>query len=109
MAMPGIQKLHEKYAGKPVRIFGVNCREKSRAVDAAAFVRELGFTYPQLLDGDRVALDYRVRGIPAFYLIGPDGKVLFAQAGFTPAAEDQISRLIDETLKALPSASAAGG
>ncbi len=28
MAMPGLQKLHDRYKDKPVAIYGVNCRER---------------------------------------------------------------------------------
>lgn len=100
MAMPGIQRLHEKFKDKPVAIFGVNCWERSR--DPMSYIKSKGYTYPQLLKADAVASQYQVRGIPTFYLIGPDGKILMANAGASPVIEKQIEATIEETLKSLP-------
>jgi len=107
MGMPGIQRRHEKYKDKPVSVFGVNCWERQagrRGGDPVEFLRQGGFTYPQLLQGDQTARDYRVTGIPALVLIGPDGKVLQAHSGYSPALEAQVSAVIEEALKALPAA-----
>ncbi len=101
MSMPGLQKLHEKYKDKPVAIFGVNCYERG-PVDAAGFIKSGGFTYPQLLNGSEVALAYRVNGIPAYYVIGPDGKVLLAYSGFSADRERQIEVLIEKHLPRPP-------
>jgi thiol-disulfide isomerase/thioredoxin len=100
-AMPGVQKLYEKYKGKPVAIFGVNCLERGPA-DPAGMMTKAGFTYPQLLNANEVAAAYRVQGIPAFYLIGPDGKILMASSGYSPDRERQIDALIEKTLQSRP-------
>ncbi len=96
-AMPGVQKLHEKYKDKPVAIFGVNCFERGPG-DPAGFMKSGGFTYPQLLNANDVAAAYHVNGIPAFFLIGPDGKVLLTYSGYSPDRERQIEALIDKAL-----------
>ena len=99
MAMPGVQRLHEKYKDKPVAIFGVNCWE--RDPDPAAFMKKNKLTYPILLKGDAVAVSHKVAGIPTFYLIGPDGKILLAYSGMSPDNEQRVDRMIEETLKKL--------
>jgi len=94
-AMPMFQRLHKKYKDKPVAIVGVNCRERrgnQRAIDT---VKGNQYTYTQLLDGDEVANQYRIRGLPTIVAIGPDGTVLHTQRGFNPAEEAALSRLID--------------
>jgi thiol-disulfide isomerase/thioredoxin len=98
MAMPGIQKLHEKYKDKPVAVFGMSCWERNPNADPAAFMKDKKFTYPLLLKADEAATKYRVSGIPTFYLIDPDGKILLAFAG---AGEDKLQRaeeLIEQAL-----------
>jgi hypothetical protein len=97
--MPSIQKLHEKFKDQPVAVFGVNCRERPGAPPPMAYIKEKGYTYPQLLQGDMVANAYRVGGIPCLYLIGPDGKVLFAVAGFNEMTEGLLSGMIDKAIK----------
>lgn len=108
MAMPAMQKLYEKYAGEPVAIYGINCRERRRA-DPVAFMKQQKITYPILLNGDRVAQAYRVSGIPAFYLIGPDGKVMASFAGYSAQAEHYVDQLIEQTLGQMKAAQGAAG
>jgi thioredoxin-related protein len=57
-----------------------------------------GFTYTLLLKAEQVAQDYKVTGIPCFYLIGADGKVLYASAGFSPMAEKTLEEKINAAL-----------
>jgi thiol-disulfide isomerase/thioredoxin len=99
MAMPGLQRLHKRFKGKPVAIYGVNCRESRRNADPMAYIKRAGFTYPQLLHGDAVAIAYRVGGIPCFYIIGADGKILDAVGGFNPRMEELAARIIEGALK----------
>lgn len=98
MAMPGLQKLSEKYKGKPVAIYGVNCRERSPRAKPMEFIKQQGLTYGQLTKGDAVAQAYRVGGIPCMYIIGPDGKILHAMAGFSPTMEHHCSAIIESAL-----------
>ncbi len=86
MAMPGLQKLHDRYKDKPVAIYGVNCRERRPDANPMALIAKQGYTYGQLLNGNAAASAYRVGGIPCCYIIGPDGKILAAHAGVQPEA-----------------------
>ncbi|MFQ5805562.1 MAG: redoxin domain-containing protein [Phycisphaerae bacterium] len=96
-AMPGVQKLHEKFEGKPVAVFGVNTWENKTA-DPAAFMKNNDYTYGLLMNGDEVATAYGVRALPTFYVIGPDGKILHASKSFSAAGEEALSKLIETTL-----------
>ncbi len=98
MAMPGLQKLHEHFKDKPVKVLGVNCRERNRKANPATFAKSQGLTYTQLLNGNAVASAYGVRGIPCLFVIGKDGKVLRAVAGFNPMMEVEIGALIEKQL-----------
>jgi thiol-disulfide isomerase/thioredoxin len=97
-AMPALQRLHERYKDKPVAIFAVNCWERSPQVDPAGFLKQSGYTYPVLLNANDVAQAYKVTGIPTFYLIGTDGKILLASSGVSADAERQIEALIEQAL-----------
>lgn len=83
VAMPHVQKLHDDYADKGVKVFGVNCWERA---DAREYMTKSKYTYGLLLDGDKVADMYRVSGIPTFYLIDQEGKVAFAATGMPKEA-----------------------
>ncbi len=103
-AMPGVQKLYDKFKDRPVAIFGVNCYERDPNAKPAQFFKKKGFTYPLLLGGSSVAGAYKAAGIPTFYLIGPDGKVLLARSGFSPAQDREIEATIEKTLKNMAAA-----
>jgi len=98
IAMPILQRLHERYKGKAVAIYGVNCFERDVRADPAGFMRAAGFSYPLLLGGDRVAKSYRVQGIPTFYLIGPDGRIMMAASGLSADTEKQVESLLERLL-----------
>lgn len=93
-AMPSIQRLHEKYQDK-LTVIGMNYAERS---DAAAYMQKKKFTYTLLLKADEVARAYRVTGIPCFYLLDGDGKVLYASMGFSPAMEKTLEQKIESAL-----------
>ncbi|OPL19143.1 MAG: hypothetical protein AVO35_12360 [Candidatus Aegiribacteria sp. MLS_C] len=89
--MPAVQAVHESYPGDEVAVFGVNVWEDG---DPAAFMDEMGFTYGLLLNGDHVAEDYLVSGIPTMYVIDPEGMVAFVEVGANP----DIAALLDEAV-----------
>src|SRR5438874_1905274 len=54
----------------------------------------------RLVQGEEVAEDYQVPGLPTFYVIGQDGKVLHTSVGYDEGAEEHISQVIDKALSA---------
>ena len=97
-AMPAMQRLHDEYGDRGVAILGINCRERS-GVDPVQFVRDLGFDYPILVGGGMVAPRYRLQGIPAFFVIGPDGRLLYRSSGFGAKQEQKLEQYIREYAK----------
>lgn len=97
VVMPEIQSLHEKYADQPVVIYGINVWESA---DAAAFMLENAFTYGLLLEGDAVAEEYKVSGIPTLYVIDQEGNIAFAQVGSSSELGLKLTEVIDSLLAA---------
>lgn len=95
-AMPGVQKMHEKFAGKNVKIFGVNMSEQDDGTKAKKYFADNKYTYGLLMGGDKVANTYKVRGIPTFYIIGKDGKILFSGSGFSSKTEKELEAIIEK-------------
>lgn len=95
-AMPGVQKMHEKFADKNVKIFGINMSERDDGTAAKKYFADKKFTYGLLMGGDKVANTYKVRGIPTFYVIGKDGKILFSGSGFSSKTEKELETIIEK-------------
>ncbi len=95
MAMPGLQKLHEEFKGDAVAVIGVNCWESG---NPEAFMASKGFDYQLLLGGDNVATEYGVSGIPTFYVVGKDGRVVHHEVGFDPDGTDRLREVIKKAL-----------
>ena len=98
-AMPSVQKLHEHFKDKPVKVFGINCWEKG---DPVEYMKEKKYTYGLLLDADKVAEAYKVSGIPTFYVVAPDGKIAYAETGSSPDGVKKIAKIIDKLLDDMP-------
>jgi thiol-disulfide isomerase/thioredoxin len=98
MAMPGLQKLHERFGDRGLVVVGISTRDTG---DPTAYMRSKGYTYLSLLDGDEVADAYGVQGIPRFFLIGPEGRLLQDEIGFHPDNENKLAARIEGVLKKL--------
>ena len=96
LSMPHMQSLHEKYADKPVKVFGLNCWDHDG--DPVKLMRDMKLTYGLLLGADGVAREYGVESIPAVFVITPDGKICFSQSGVVPSLERKIDRAIQQAL-----------
>lgn len=76
--MPQMQKLHEKYKDRGVAVFGVSSWEKN---DPGLLMKEKHYTYGLLLKGEDIADRYGVDTLPAVYIIGADGRVVYRHQG----------------------------
>lgn len=97
LAMPGVQHLSEQFAGKPVRVFGVSTWERANG-KPAEYMKEKKYTYGLLLEGDDVADEYKLEGLPTFYVIDTKGKIIYASTGFLPDKEKEISAVIKRAI-----------
>ncbi len=97
-AMPGIQKLHEKYKDRGVAVVGMNF-ERNAAANPAKFMKDNGYTYNLVLKADTIADKYKVNGWPTFYILDKQGKVLWSAVGHDPSHEEQMAKVIEEALK----------
>lgn len=99
LAMPHVQKLHEKFKEKGVAVFGVNCWESG---DPIKFMRDKSYTYTLLLQADPIAPAYQVSGIPTFVVIGPDGRIIHYSSGYDPGEMAEIEEVISKAIESKP-------
>jgi thiol-disulfide isomerase/thioredoxin len=95
-AMPAVQRMHDAYEDRGVVFLALNCRDRGD-VDPVAYIRKKGFDY-FVADGNEAAVRYRVGGLPAFYVIGPDGRLVHRQNGYSPQREQALIEVIERSL-----------
>jgi peroxiredoxin len=103
--MPMFERLHRDFGPRGFMVIGVNARERPDTVQR--YARELGLTFPLLLDPDgSINQAYGVIGLPATFVIARDGRaVAFAvgpRAWTSPAAQALIERLLAEPAPRAP-------
>ncbi len=97
LSMPAIQSIHEKYADKPVKVTGVCCWDAQG--DPAKYLASMNYTFSTVVDGDRVAKEYDVKGLPTYFVIDPDGNIVYARSG--PLDQKELTAAIDKALAGL--------
>lgn len=91
--MPQMQKLHEKFKGQAVVVFGVNSWENS---DSSALMKKKNYTYPMLLRGEEITERYKIKSLPVVYIIGMDGRIVYRHAG---PDNKSLAKLLEKYLK----------
>ena len=93
-SMPALQALHTRFRARGLTVLGVSIDEKADA-KVRKFVQERAFTYPISIDaGANPAWQaYRVKAIPAAYLIDRDGKVVAQWTGTAPSLDELEARI----------------
>jgi thiol-disulfide isomerase/thioredoxin len=97
MAIPALERIHQRYKDHGVVVIGININDRVNPHDT---MDQLGATYTCLIQGEAVAAEYGVKGIPALYVIDQTGEIVLEEAGFGPGTEGQVSSMIDELLAA---------
>ncbi|HEX6309792.1 MAG TPA: TlpA disulfide reductase family protein [Longimicrobiales bacterium] len=90
--MPGLQQLHERYAGRGLRVIGVSVDSRGAEAAIDRFLREGGYSFMILHDAaDAVSREFRTIGVPETFLIDADGRIVRRWIGrFDPLAPDVV-------------------
>ncbi|HVK03667.1 MAG TPA: redoxin family protein [Armatimonadaceae bacterium] len=78
-AMPEIQKMHDRYGARGLRVVGVSIDEEGAKV-VAPFLAKRKFTYPMLLDGGGAWETWGVKALPTVLLVR-DGRIVAQWTG----------------------------
>jgi len=78
MEMPNVVRLYDQYSDENFEILGVSLDKKRE--DWLKAIESYGLAWKHVSDlkyfNSEAAATYRIEGIPATYLIGPDGKII---------------------------------
>jgi peroxiredoxin len=96
--MPMMQQLLNSRQQQPFALFALNLQESQE--DVAQFMTQKDFQFPALLDSEgRAAASYKVRGLPASYLIDCSGNLLGSVTGVWQWTSEATQTLLDTLLK----------
>lgn len=99
--MPGMQKLYEQMKGENFEMIAISI-DKDGMKAVAPFVKELGLTFPILLDVEQQAAGpFHITGVPETFLVSPEGIILHHLVGPTnwnrPEIADALRALARKT------------
>ena len=99
-ATPKVKKVYEKYAaGGKLEVIGVSLDDDKEA--PAAYVKEKEIKWVQAFAGpdeNPATTEFGVQGIPSFWLIGPDGKIIVTDNDFFEENLD-FEKVLEEKIK----------
>jgi cytochrome c biogenesis protein CcmG/thiol:disulfide interchange protein DsbE len=97
--VPELQKLHEKYGQRGLKVVGVSVDE-GEPVEVKKFVAENKITYPIALDAEgHVANVLRTVVLPTSVIIGRDGRIVWRRIG--PVMPNETAALDEVVQRAL--------
>lgn len=94
--MPGLQRLHDAFSGRGVVVIGISTSEHGG--DPAQLMKDRGYSYTLLLNGEAISKSFHVVGMPVVYVVGRDGRILHADVGADDAAAEARRALITRVL-----------
>ncbi len=96
-SFPWLAAMQEKHGGRGLSVVGINL-DKSRGA-ADAFLAQVPGPFAIAFDpAGKVASAYRVKGMPSTFLVGRDGRLVYAHVGFDPAKTAEFEQRIEEEL-----------
>ncbi len=97
--MPAIEKVYRSFKSQGLEVLAINATNQDSVSAAAAFIQELGLTFPIPLDRNgEVSARYILRGLPSSYFIDRKGIIRSVVVG-GPMSEALIQSKVEELLK----------
>jgi peroxiredoxin len=97
---PFLERLHRAYGGKKITIAGIS---QNTPPDTAAFLKEYGITFQNLLDdpnGYAVSNAYGLTNVPTLFLIGQNGQIEITSVGWVKQEVEDINRKLASSQQA---------
>jgi thiol-disulfide isomerase/thioredoxin len=96
--MPSIERLRKSFAGQPFEVLAVNLGEPLGRVER--FLERVPLGFPILLDrASGAARAWKVRVVPASFLVGPDGRIRYVRYGDLDWSSEPVRKRVAELLE----------
>lgn len=97
MSFPWLKSLHEHYGAKGLMVVAINLDKDREA--ALEFLGDFPAPFVVAFDpAGKTAEAFKVSAMPSSFLVGRDGTILHAQAGFDPKKTGELEQMIKEAL-----------
>lgn len=95
--MPSIERLRKAMKGKPFVVLAVNLAEPEARI--RHFLQTLPLGFPILLDADMaVTKAWKVRQLPASFVVGPDGRIRYSYIGDLDWSRESVRKTLSDLL-----------
>ncbi len=100
-SFPWMNEMQAKYGGNGLQIIGIAVDNKRG--DAEQFLKETPAAFTVAFDTQgETPKSYRIKGMPSSYLVAPDGRVIYAHAGFRDDDKKELEARIRQALPKKP-------
>ena len=93
--MPSIQRLYDELNGEKIRFFIVS-NEDYRTV--SNYLYDKGYTFPAYTMDTVPPEQFQTEGIPATFIIGPDGRLVFSHVGAAKWDDPAVVEMLRELM-----------
>lgn len=106
MALPHLVQVQKKFARKGFVVVSISLDKEAERDKFKEFVKEHEMNWPHIMDGKfweaKLAKKMGVRGIPAVFLVDPNGKCIGDSRSLMVHDEDAFAEKIEAALKETP-------
>jgi peroxiredoxin len=99
---PFLERLHKAYDGQQIMIVGIS---QDSQHDTAAFMKEYGITFRNLLDdpnGYVVSNAYGLTNVPTLFLVGQNGQIEITSVGWVKREVEDVNHKLAAAQKTPP-------
>ncbi len=97
--MPSMENLYKQLKGPDFEMVGISI-DKDGSKSVAPFVKQLGLTFPILMDPESaVAKKFQITGVPETYIVNREGLILKHVIGPTAWDKPMVSEALKELIK----------
>lgn len=98
--MPSMQRLNNKFKGKPFQILAIDMAEERADIDAFMKRFKIAVNFPILLDTEGEVVEaWMVSAVPTTFIIDPQGTIRYALYGAIEWDSDEVVGTVNKLLK----------
>lgn len=98
-AMPALNNWMKQNMPKGTKVFSINLWDQGNAEKAKQLFQDAGYAMTLLFGPDSLSKEYGFTGIPYICVIDKAGNIAYAQSGYSPTLEENLSYWVDTLIR----------